>query len=321
MSSTRRTSRWLVGVAVPATIVVLNVGPWLIWWGDLPDPVASHFGVDGAADGNLSRGALLAGHLIVAVLSAFTLQRATRRPTETAPAIAGIVTFIGVLFGVLAVAIVSVNRGLSDWHDAVLGWGWVAGAICAAAGVAAGVAANGTALVPVRTAAAPPRQVPLAEGERAAWFGSTASWGWLVGASAELVVACVVFLVGGPVGVAVLLLGIGLVLLPFSEVHVAVTCAGIRVHSAVAWPALHLPVEQIVSARSEDIHPTAWGGWGYRGSLRLFRRSAWVIRSGPGLVLELVDDKRFAVTVDHPDEAAALINQLARGGASVGESS
>jgi hypothetical protein len=41
-------------------------------------------------------------------------------------------------------------------------------------------------------------------------------------------------------------------------------------------------------------------------------RSAVVVRRGPGLVLDLRDGPRFAVTVDEPAPAAGLINDLRR---------
>ena len=41
-------------------------------------------------------------------------------------------------------------------------------------------------------------------------------------------------------------------------------------------------------------------------------RSALVLRGGPGMVVDLVDGRRFAVTLDDPAEPVAILNALAR---------
>ena len=35
-----------------AAIVAVAIGPWLWGWSSLPDPIASHWNIDGHADGN-----------------------------------------------------------------------------------------------------------------------------------------------------------------------------------------------------------------------------------------------------------------------------
>ncbi len=42
------------------------------------------------------------------------------------------------------------------------------------------------------------------------------------------------------------------------------------------------------------------GGLGYRGSLRLFKRAAFITRRGDALAVELTKGRRFIVTVDEP---------------------
>jgi hypothetical protein len=53
-----------------------------------------------------------------------------------------------------------------------------------------------------------------------------------------------------------------------------------------------------------------WGGWGYRGSRRLFRKAAVVLRAGPALRLDLADDTQLVVTVDDAESGAGLLNDL-----------
>ncbi len=57
-----------------------------------------------------------------------------------------------------------------------------------------------------------------------------------------------------------------------------------------------------------DVRPMQWGGWGYRGSLKLMRKAAVVHRAGPGIRLDLTDGRVFVVTLDNPEVPVALLN-------------
>ena len=103
---------------------------------------------------------------------------------------------------------------------------------------------------------------------------------------------------------------VALAVLLVGAVHVTVGVHGVRVASPVGWPAVTVPLDQIASARAIDLRPVDWGGWGYRGSLRLAGRAAWVVRRGEALELRLAGDRTFAVTVDGAVEAAAVVNAL-----------
>jgi hypothetical protein len=69
-------------------------------------------------------------------------------------------------------------------------------------------------------------------------------------------------------------------------------------------------LRDVVQAEAIDIRPLEWGGWGYRGSLRLMGRAAVVLRAGPGVRLELRGGRVLAVTVDDAETAAGLLNDL-----------
>lgn len=72
--------------------------------------------------------------------------------------------------------------------------------------------------------------------------------------------------------------------------------------------------EEIESATARRLGLLALGGWGYRGSLRLFGRAALATRRGDALELRLVGGRRFCVTVDEPGAfAAALAGAAAPG--------
>jgi hypothetical protein len=54
------------------------------------------------------------------------------------------------------------------------------------------------------------------------------------------------------------------------------------------------------------------GGWGYRGSLKLFRRAAVVTRLGEALQVDLTGARRFCVSVDDPAAFVAALDGASR---------
>ncbi|MFW6693221.1 hypothetical protein [Streptomyces sp. MAR4 CNX-425] len=58
------------------------------------------------------------------------------------------------------------------------------------------------------------------------------------------------------------------------------------------------------------VTPRHWGGWGYRW--RPGKGTAVVVRRGEGLVLRLVDDHDFTITVDNAEEAVRAIRDRLR---------
>lgn len=99
----------------------------------------------------------------------------------------------------------------------------------------------------------------------------------------------------------------------FVSVRVTVGAHGLRARSGlVPWPSIHLPLDRITAADEIDVRPRSWGGWGYRGSVRVLRRAAWLLRAGPGIKLTLTDGRVFVVTVDKADEGVAVLQRLLR---------
>jgi hypothetical protein len=291
-------------------LVLLAVGPWLLAWGDVPDPLATHFGPDGVADGKMSQVAALVfngGGVLAGVL---WLARAQQRRER---AMAAIGAFFAGTFATVAMLLAFANRGVTDWEDArlPLARALLAMPIAAAFALAAG------ALEPRPIAPTMPTHLPglpLRHSERVLWLGRARGswWLWL-----PLVLTGV--LVGANLDaplVAVPAFGLVVVCSGLSSVRVGIDERGVRVRPAVvAWPRRQFDLEEIAAAHAIDLHPLEWGGWGYRGSLRLTGHAAWVVRRGPGLVLDLKDGGRFAVTVDDADEAAGVVNGLISRGA------
>ncbi len=311
-----RTQRLFVGALLPALFVGLTLVPYLLVAGDLPAPIAVHFDGHGLADGSAPLGL----HLLV--VAAFTLPAAAIllwaawRPTASVGVEAAVATFLGCLLGGLNLIVLLANEGAGRWQDVDLNglgavWAMTIGALAASLPVAR-LVHDGRADRP--TEPGPP--LPLETSERAAWFGGTGS---------RVVAGSVVFLVfigtmvllaagSGALATALVLLAAGLLMMSFMTVAVAIGEQGVSVRAgALRWPRMRFPLDEVQAARSVDWHPTKGGlvsGWGYRGSLRLFRRAGWVLRSGPALELDLTGERRFVVTVDGADEAAAVVNGL-----------
>lgn len=105
----------------------------------------------------------------------------------------------------------------------------------------------------------------------------------------------------------------------FATVDVTIDREGVHARTApVAFYRQTIRLDDIESVRMVDHRTAGWGiaaGWGYRGSLRLFRRAAWVVRSGPAIELDLRGGRRFTLTVDDAATAADLVQaQLAARG-------
>lgn len=118
--------------------------------------------------------------------------------------------------------------------------------------------------------------------------------------------------------------GISLILATVSLIFVGIAMTSIRVSAdqrglivrwgPLGWPTTNVPLADILRVEAIDVRPLESGGWGYRGSLRLLGRAAIVLRAGPGLRLDLRSGRKLTVTVDDPQTAAGLLNDLiARG--------
>jgi hypothetical protein len=325
MSRTRRT---LVGLVLPAAIALVATVGWVVAWSDLPDPVATHWDLAGHPDGHapppaalaLLAGPAVAGALVLAGVCAARGAAAHRSPAAVPPdgtALVGVLAAaLGGLFAVLSLGVVVANAGAASWRDADLPLPWALAAVTAL--VAAGAAAR-AGLGPIRLGAPPSAALAgsgtgagslvLRPGERAGWVGAGHARWPVVTAAVAVLVAAVAAAVGALWLVATCAL-VALAVLLVGAVHVTVGVHGVRVASPVGWPAVTVPLDQITSARAIDLRPVDWGGWGYRGSLRLAGRAAWVVRRGDALELRLAGDRAFAVTVDGAIEAAAVVNAL-----------
>lgn len=135
-------------------------------------------------------------------------------------------------------------------------------------------------------------------------------WPWWI-AAADLVTAIVLAVVlewpaNLIAGLAFALTSV--VLLPFTSIEAVRRGEHLVVeYGPFRWPRQRVALADIEAVAATDIRPREWGGWGYRGSRAIGKRSAIVLRRGPGLQLTQRDGKELVISLDDPDTAARLL--------------
>jgi hypothetical protein len=85
---------------------------------------------------------------------------------------------------------------------------------------------------------------------------------------------------------------------------------GLLARSRWGWPRVRFPLAEIDEVAAIEVQPSRWGGWGYRGSVSLFHRAAWILHGGPGIKLDLTGSRVFVVAVDDAEAGAAALTSL-----------
>ncbi|VTR77150.1 DUF1648 domain-containing protein [Cellulomonas hominis] len=310
-----RTASTALGLVPAALALAATVVLAAAWRDDLPDPVATHFGPDGA-DGYTALapfvglavalfGILAAGAWLLAVHSG--------RDAMTRRIATGLASGIGVFGAALTTGTLAVQRGLDDAAAvpdidsvilAALLCGLTVGGLCA-------WATPGDPHQPV-TDAGPldgPR-IPLGEHERAAWTGRVVSRVALaVGGGAAVVVTGVV-IVSHVAALIVLVAVLVALVLTSAVIVVTVDARGLTARSALGWPRFHVPLDEVASVRVRLVRPLReFGGWGFRTTLG--GTVGYVVRTGEAIEVARSNGRSFVVTVDDAATGAALLTTLA----------
>jgi len=282
----------MTGASVALLLAVIPA----VWWGRLPDPLASHWSVSGEPDGSMPKAMVLA---LPFVLWAVALLFARRMP----PLVAG----LGVLAVLLQGMTVWANLDRTDWQDARSMPIWMAVALVVLV-LLAGWAGTRFTRIPAAPAA-PVETLDLPEGERAVWVSRCTNPLLLTAGSLALAGGAVMLLVGrldGAVVSALLVIGVTGMLLSSIRVRVGEKDVSVA-YGPWGFPVWRRRLTKITAARVEDLSPSQVGGWGLRG---LPPRTTLMLRGGECLVLEYPNGGRFAISVDGAAGGAALINTL-----------
>ena len=283
-------------------MLLIALVPLAVGLGRMPDPVATHWGVDGIPDGNMPLVFvpwLIVGLIGVGLLTTL-LFRVEGEPTSEAFAMVGLMGGLGTA---LIILLVYLNWDAATWDEAEVFNLWHVGVVLigAFAGGLVGFVL-GRRSYPERPASQSDGPViDVAPGERVSWVGRTS-------------VRWPLFLLGGAALVFVVLPDWGvwlgglfiLLALAFMQVETNVNNGGLMVRLG-GIPVRRIKLETISSARAIDLVPMEWGGWGWRASPN---GSAIVLRRGEALELTFRGGSRFAVTVDDAATGAALLNGL-----------
>jgi hypothetical protein len=313
-----------VALVAPAILTVVSLSLQYSWRGDLPDPIATHWGPGGSANGF---GGLVTLLIVSAVLGLGlpSLIAATTLPLLVRGArganfrfMAALALGVSALSAVLNTWTVDMQRGLVDAHNAPSVYPALLAGFGAAA--AAGVAGwlfqpRQEAVIPGLTRAAP---LSLAPGERAVWM-RTASMAkpfriLLYVIVAGLGLGTVGLWIAGQTAAAWIYLGatafVAVAFAATTTFHVFVDDAGLHAFSAVGFPRLGVPIADVADAGVAQVNGFAeFGGWGIRqrpGALAI------VLRNGESLQVTRRNGKRLVITVDDAETAAALLVAFAK---------
>ncbi|MFW0792676.1 hypothetical protein AAFP30_02565 [Gordonia sp. CPCC 205515] len=313
----------VLALAVLPALCAAAVGALMLasWRDRLPDPVASHWSTHGV-NGYSSLTAVIVFVLVTGVVGALIGAALCWRVVEPAVvrSIVGIVAGVSVSVIVMIVATTGAQRGVTDasgvptptWQIAVaLVIGLAVGFVCAA-------------LVPRwHNPAAPGSDphLPMADldaTERFSWTRTVSSspmTGVIVGGAFIVIAALAVLTRSWPMAVLMVILAVPMVML--WSIRVTVDRSGVTVRSAIGWPRIRIPVDDIDHAEVVDVRAIGdFGGYGYRLCVhgKLKGAKGFVLRSGPGLLIGRTDGRREIIVVDDADTAAGLVNHVVRHG-------
>lgn len=312
-------ARIALGLALPAVIAAAAIIPWLVTRDDLPARVATHYNGSGTPDDSMTVvnfgvfTGLLSASGIAMLLGVGLMSRRIERP------LAVIGGFLGGFLGGLGAGIFGgelvTQQGNATWQDADSPWTVLLWTLLLAGALGA-LAARLAWQLPAKPSRvgepATPEILDLGPGEHAVWVSSLRS-NLMLGLGVALFVAGIVFAVlvpGVPRWLAFVGFALpGLAVTQLGTIRVRTDHRGMTVrYGLIPWPRTDLAIEDIDRATVIDVRPAEWGGWGYRGTLALMRQAAVVLRAGPGIRVDLKNDKVFVVTVDDPGQGAALLN-------------
>jgi hypothetical protein len=301
-----------VSLWLPVCAVVVT---WLLWNDRLPGVLPRQWGSDGAVSSTMPTWAMAVIALSVSLGSALIATYSLRE--RGAPTRRTVLLGLGFAAGLstclwLTTAGVTLAAGAGE--PKLGAWLLLTFVACGYGALPYFLAQKWVA----PTASPQPVQAGAAD-LSATWTGTVTSP--VMAAAAALVVlggavAVATLLADGgrnssPAAIALAVCVVGLVLaltLAFVQVRVSVDRRGLRVISRLAGIRLkRVSLDQVESAFADTVSPLQFGGWGYRLSSG---RTAVVLRGGPALVVNLRRGNRFAVTVDDPQTAAALLNAL-----------
>lgn len=309
-------------IAPPVVLIAIVSLSSLMWYSviipELPDPLATHFGINGVADGFTSVaffgiGSFLLGLTAAALLIGFAASGMSSG--WGARAMAGSAVGTAGLMSAMLIVVAHPQRGLETANGFVLP-GWHILTVLALALILGTIGALISRPLSVSEEASregSSRELP--ETTRAVWFGRGVMSRWalfiLVGFGAFLLGWGVIAATRSDAAGAIIFISIGLVVIvpgiAMSSIRVRVDDSGITWSFVLGFPRSHIPYARIKKISATNISPGEWGGWGYRLGPQ---GTAILLRKGEALRIERTIGADLFITVDDADRAAALAQAL-----------
>ncbi len=301
---------------IPALAVIAAAVLPFGYRGRLPDPIATHWGVDGLPDASLP---LIIDHVLLAVLvllvAVLPLWSAERVDHVIARTLVAAANALSALFLALRWWTLEANADAAVWTEAsaiTLAGVVVVVLATALAGLFGWSAARDRPDRPVPSEPAVP--TPIRAGEQLVWVGGQrAMVGPIVVALAVIVALGMLATLppAGPILVGLVLAVVVLAVVTLTSIRAVIGPAGLTVRfGPVGLPRVHVPVSDIAEVRVEQVEPMAYGGWGYRVMPGV---RAIVVRRGEGIRIVRHSGPDLVVTIDGArDAAGALAAQIGR---------
>jgi hypothetical protein len=311
-------SVWVVAAGLPLLVGLVAVAVQLAWLPELPDPVATHWGADGADGfGPAWATTVFTAGVTIGIVGLFaTILLGARGPAPTAiHKVLAVSSFaVSVVLCGTMTASVGIQRGLDDAADAPDITPWVIGSLL----VGLGAAVIAWVLLPksvaVATELSPAEPLRLAPGERSVWIAETRLSGRAVAVillAVGFAIAATAFAIVVSDGLVwpLVFIPVLLVLLCASGISwsVRVDPTGLTVRSQpFGWPRTRIAASDIASVDTSHVEPLAeFGGWGWRWAPG--RNFGVISRGGEAIEVTRLDGRRFTVTVDDAATGAALL--------------
>ncbi|MEP7194205.1 MAG: DUF1648 domain-containing protein [Actinomycetota bacterium] len=318
MTAPARASRGrVIALSVGIPVVLLAGAGTLVlsWSARLPEPVASHWGLQGV-NGTSSLAGLLGvwlviGTLLTALLGGIALFGG--QPAFTRRMAAAVSTWLAAFLGGMLIVTAWIQL---DVADAYLARDFPLGAIGVVVLLSLLLGAGVAALMPADPVHADPGPVPadaartaLGADERAVWTATVRMRGTDEATAAAIVLVVAAVVLTGQVALLGFLL-IPVLLIVLGRWRVTVDRTGLWARSLLGAPRTGVALDQVVRADVVPLHPLReFGGWGIRSDLK--GRYGLVLRAGDAIAVQRAGGGVFVATVDGAADAVALLNGLA----------
>ncbi|WP_185975841.1 DUF1648 domain-containing protein [Tessaracoccus rhinocerotis] len=314
----------LLGLWLPLVLLAVVVVAQVILLPRMPDPAAVHWGPGGKVDGwgpawsfPLLTALVGGGIVVLTGVASRAGRKRSGGPLDLRFVSAMNLWLVGFL-GSLTLLLVVLQLDLDDASAVAVPFWMILPSL--ALGILMG--ALGWFLTPRIEAAGPtastPDAVALRPGEHAVWLKTAAMSPLAVGLILVAVVSSFAFLAfslvaaaASPeawvIGGSTLLLGVLVTVMTVFRVRV--DGSGLSVRSAVGWPRVHVPIDEIATVEVVHVNPLGdFGGWGWRFNPGYGQ--GIVMRTGEALRVTRTNGKKLTVTVDDAATAAALLRGL-----------